>query len=61
MTEQELTRKIYNSALTDKSKDHIKEKLTLFAKMEKEEATADELIELAELFGLTYSNISPTI
>ena len=50
MTEtNELIRLIDKSRLSDKSKDHIKEKLTLFAKMERDEASAEELIRLHEL------------
>ena len=57
MTEtNELIRLIDKSRLSDKSKDHIKEKLTLFAKMERDEASAEELIRLDELLTLNHSN-----
>lgn len=51
MTEKEIIElKIENSALSEQSKQNIIEKLSLFEKMECNEATAEELIRLHELF-----------
>ena len=50
-----LPRLIDNSKLSAESKEIIKRKLYLYEKMEKAAISADELIELSELFSLPHN------